>query len=40
MKDASKRLRKEAGAVSDAMGEMIQGDIFRLPFDDATASTA
>lgn len=35
MRDASKRLRREANAVG-ALGEMIQGDIFRLPFEDAT----
>jgi SAM-dependent methyltransferase len=35
MRDASKRLRKEAGA-ADSLGEMIQGDAFRLPYADAT----
>ena len=35
MKDASKRLRKEADDVS-ATGEMIKGNIFRLPFENAT----
>ncbi len=35
MRDASKRLRKEAAAV-DSLGEMAQGNIFRLPFPDAT----
>lgn len=35
MKDASKRLRKEAGEVG-ATGEMTKGNIFKLPFEDAT----
>jgi SAM-dependent methyltransferase len=35
MRDASKRLRREA-AEANSTGEMVQGDIFRLPFDDAT----
>ena len=34
MRDASKRLRREARAAG-ALREMIQGDIFRLPFEDA-----
>lgn len=35
MRDASKRLRKEAGALH-SLGEMAQGNIFHLPFADAT----
>jgi ubiquinone/menaquinone biosynthesis C-methylase UbiE len=35
MRDASKRLRKEAGAVN-SFGEMTQGNIFQLPFADGT----
>lgn len=35
MRDASKRLRREAAAV-DSAGEMVQGNIFRLPFEAAT----
>jgi SAM-dependent methyltransferase len=35
MRDASKRLRSEAKAASST-GEMIQGNIFELPFDNAT----
>jgi SAM-dependent methyltransferase len=35
MSDASKRLRREAAA-ANSTGEMVQGDIFRLPFEDAT----
>lgn len=35
MRDASKRLRREAADVQST-GEMVQGDIFRLPFEDAT----
>jgi SAM-dependent methyltransferase len=35
MRDASKRLRKEAAEVN-SLGEMTQGDIFRLPYRDAT----
>ena len=35
MRDASKRLRKEA-ASSASLGEMAQGNIFQLPFADAT----
>jgi len=34
MRDASKRLRREAADVQST-GEMVQGDIFRLPFEDA-----
>lgn len=35
MRDASKRLRKEA-ATAASLGEMAQGNIFQLPFADAT----
>ena len=35
MRDASKRLRSEAKAASST-GEMTQGNIFELPFDNAT----
>jgi SAM-dependent methyltransferase len=35
MRDASKRLRKEAAA-ADSLGEMSQGNIYHLPFPDAT----
>ncbi len=35
MRDASKRLRHEASE-SDSLGEMTQGDIFHLPFPNAT----
>ena len=35
MRDASKRLRREA-AEAGSMGEMVQGNIFRLPFEAAT----
>ncbi|MFT5697125.1 MAG: 2-polyprenyl-3-methyl-5-hydroxy-6-metoxy-1,4-benzoquinol methylase [Myxococcota bacterium] len=35
MRDASKRLRKEA-AKQNSLGEMTQGNIFQLPFADAT----
>jgi SAM-dependent methyltransferase len=35
MRDASKRLRLRAGELS-SLGEMTQGNIFRLPFPDAT----
>jgi SAM-dependent methyltransferase len=35
MRDASKRLRREAAAAG-SLGEMVQGDIFRLPFEAAT----
>ena len=35
MRDASKRLRKEA-AEAGSMGEMAKGNIFRLPFADET----
>lgn len=35
MRDAAKRLRREAAA-RQSLGEMTQGDIFQLPFADAT----
>jgi SAM-dependent methyltransferase len=35
MRDASKRLRRDAAA-ANSTGEMVQGDIFRLPFEDVT----
>ena len=35
MRDASKRLRREAAAAGTS-GDMTQGDIFRLPFPDAS----
>jgi len=35
MRDASKRLRKEAAA-ANSFGEMTQGNIFQLPFDNAS----
>ncbi len=35
MRDASKRLRKEAAA-ANSLGEMAQGNIYHLPFADAT----
>jgi SAM-dependent methyltransferase len=35
MRDASKRLRREAAAAG-SVGEMVQGDIFRLPFESST----
>jgi len=35
LRDASKRLRSEAGA-ADSLGEMVQGDAFHLPYRDAT----